>query len=492
MEDWVTIRNLKHKNKDDLSNRAIARLLHISHNTVKRALEKTEYHEYKREKVINPEIVPFTEYIEKRLLVDKLISSRILLEIQSKGYKGSKSAFYRYIQKVKPVTTRTFQPYETGPGEQSQFDWSTYTIIISGILTKVYVYTYILSFSRYRIYEASLSQTMGSILDALENSIIETGGVSSRIQTDNAGSFVLKAGKNNLRFNPRYLQFCGHYSIEPTRSLPGHPWSKGKVERPFNYLEEQFIKGNEFSSFDEFCTRLKIFQEEVNNRVHSTTKQAPNTLYQQELNSLQSLPNSRFVDIKEEVRKVTADCLFSFNGNRYSVPYHFACKEVWLKISRGSILQIYSSKNVLIAEHVLSLEKGKVIMKDEHYKEHRIECGNFSRLSLKFTELFPEHQWFLDKLKTQKKINPGYHLTRIIELAKLYHKDDMVKAFLICENYNTYNYTIIKGHLEKHSEIEAIPIIPIDNKTLSSIESINIVRPLTEYKLNNCHQIPDN
>jgi transposase len=489
MEDFVTIRNLKHKNEGKLSNREIAGLLHISHNTVKKALENTQYHEYKRESVINPDIKPFKDYIEERLLNAKLKCSRVLSEIKSKGYKGSKSAFYRYSSKLKPTITKTFKPYETDPGEQSQFDWSPYTITIYGILTKVYVYSYILGFSRYRIYEASLSQTLGSVLDALETSILETGGVTSRIQTDNAGCFILDATKNNFRWNPRYQQFCGHYCMEPTRSLPAHPWSKGKVEKPFSYLEDHFIKGNEFSSFEDFCSRLKTFQTEVNNRVHLTTKQTPKVLFEKELSSLGSLPVSRYVDIKEQVRKVTADCLISFNGSRYSVPYHFACKEVWLKITRGSRLQIYSSKNILIAEHVLSLEKGKIIMKDEHYEKHRIERGNFNRLSRKFTEMFPEHEWFLDKLKTQKKINPNYHLTRIVEISNFYRKDDMEKAFTACNDYNSFSYNIIKGHLENHCQIEQIAPIPIDEKILSSIKSVNIVRPLSDYKLNNYQQL---
>jgi hypothetical protein len=35
------------------------------------ALENTEYHEYKRESVINPDIEPFKDYIVERLLIEK-------------------------------------------------------------------------------------------------------------------------------------------------------------------------------------------------------------------------------------------------------------------------------------------------------------------------------------------------------------------------------------------------------------------------------------
>jgi len=330
-----------------------------------------------------------------------------------------------------------------------------------------------------------LSQSLASVFEALENSMIEIGGVCRRVQTDNAKCFVNNASHNNMEWNPRYLSFCGHYRFQPSRSLPGHPWSKGKVERPFDFLEEHFIKGNEFHSFDEFRERLKSFQEKVNSRVHHTTKQTPKDMYLEELNSLSPLPANRFVDIKEEVRKVSADCLVSFQGSRYSVPHFFATKEVWLKVSQGYRLLIYSSQNKLIAEHLLSLKKGVLVMKDEHYKEHAVERGNWERMANSFLTMFPDSNCFLDKLKTQKRINPRYHLTQVIELAKYYKHSDLEKAFNKCFKYNIFNYVFIKGFLQNHGQAEVITPSPISSNILENIKNVDIKRNLDEYKFQN-------
>ena len=248
LEDWVTIRNLKKRNSE-LGTREIARLMHISRNTVKKALRSEGAPKYERKGKINPDIKPFENYIWQGLTQRHLRKSRILEDIRSKGYKGSKSAFYRYCEKIKQTETKSFMPYETAPACQAQFDWSPYFILVSGNLVKVYVFSYIHGFSRYRVYEASLSETQGSVFEALENSIIESGGVCERVQTDNAACFVTNASRDNFKWNRRYLAFCGHYGFKPTRSLPKHPWSKGKVENPFDYLEDHFIKGNYYDSF---------------------------------------------------------------------------------------------------------------------------------------------------------------------------------------------------------------------------------------------------
>ena len=61
----------------------------------------------------------------------------------------------------------------------------------------------------------------------------------------------------------------------------------------------------------------------------------------------------------------------SYKGNKYSVPHYFASKEVWLRLLYGTTLQIYSSKNKLIASHSVSMKKGDVIIDKEHYSGYR-------------------------------------------------------------------------------------------------------------------------
>ena len=166
MDQWVTIRTLRLQNPR-LGTRKIAQALGVSRNTVKRALVSEEGPGYRRPPVINPEIEPFKEYLYERLIVGKLRGSRVLNDLRSKGYRGSQSAFYRYTSHLARTVRRVAHPYETAPGEQGQFDWSPYTVMIGGVLVKVCVFIFLLGYSRYRIYTASLSTNAISVFDAL-------------------------------------------------------------------------------------------------------------------------------------------------------------------------------------------------------------------------------------------------------------------------------------------------------------------------------------
>lgn len=499
MEDWVTIRNLKTKNPN-LGTRSIANMLGISRNTVKKALASDELPLYNRgEKKINEHIVPFVSFIKESFLKKDLKASRILKDIKSKGYQGSQYALYAYIREIlKPIkedatksSPNAFMRYETAPGEQLQYDWSPYVVSIGGASIKINVHLSILGFSRYKFYDVSLHVTSSDVYTALEESFIYFGGVCDRIQVDNATCFITNASKDNLVWNSRFLHLCGFYGIKPTRSIPAHPWSKGKVENPFSYLETHFITGNEFISFEDLRTRLKQFQDGHNLEIHGTTKQVAKVLYEkEELVSLKPLPTNpitgeikRYIGFKEEFRKVTSDCLISYKGSKYSIPHYFAGKEVWIRTLYSTTLQIYSSKNKLIATHTMSLSKGEVIINKEHFQGYRTAqfdsvAASINRLTKRFGNYTNIHK-FIENIKVQRRINPASHLYRIANLFEYYDDTDCVMAMEESFLLNVYNYNIIKGYITHHNKPRQ------EQLNLFNIElpQANIKRDLGDYKI---------
>ena len=498
MEDWVTIQNLKRRNPK-MGTRKIAKLVGCSRNTVKAALKKELYKPYQKEEKINPHIRPFEHFIEESIQIKKLRGSRVLEDIKAKGYKGSQSAFYRYLKKhIKSSAPgqRVYRRYETTPGEQMQYDWSDYTVQLGEYLVKVHVHSTLLGNSRYRVYSASLNVRQSDVFEALEESFWEFGGICERIQVDNAKVFVDDAGSQNFKWNARFLNFCGFFGLAPSRSAPRHAWSKGKVENPFNFLEEHFIKGNTFRSFDHFLESLKSFQDKVNHRIHQTTGKAPQVLFEKEKEHLMHLPVDyktgevkRYVGIAEEFRSVTADCLISYGGSRYSVPWPYHRSEVWVRASKGITLRIFSQKNRLIATHELSMEKGKIIINQEHYKGYRSKSDRNSfdysaqQLRNRFGDGYENLEHFLQSVKAQKRINPAYHLSRIRNLCEHYEDEDCIRTMEVCGVYNNYSATFIEGYITQNAKArpQQMSLLKIREYGMDITQS-QISRDLKEYK----------
>lgn len=104
LEEWTTIRYLK---AQGLGTRKIARQLGISRNKVRRAMGWDRQPQYQREPRSNSRLEPLRDAIKKMLLEKHFIGSRILEELQPLGYKGSKTAFYDYLAKIKAVEGKT-------------------------------------------------------------------------------------------------------------------------------------------------------------------------------------------------------------------------------------------------------------------------------------------------------------------------------------------------------------------------------------------------
>ena len=223
------------------------------------------------------------------------------------------------------VKSRAIERFETPPGQQGQFDWSGYTITLGEQTVKLTMFCLTLAFSRRKFYWPSLDATQASVFEALEAALRHFGGAPKEVLVDNARALVLEAHPDQPVWNPHFLELCGHYCLQPRACEPGRPQTKGKVERPFYYLEQQFIKGNTWADWDALTSALAAFTaEDLDPRPHGTTGEPPIERFAREQAHLTPLPPVPFIGTHELMRKVSWDCLVPYEGSRYSVPWPYA------------------------------------------------------------------------------------------------------------------------------------------------------------------------
>jgi len=466
MEAWTTIRYL---HAQGMGKKAIARELGVARNTVRRALAREGPPRYRRPPRSNEKLAPFTETIRK-MRQQGLVGSRILRELRKRGYGGSRSGLYLYLGRLKAdePDLRACLRYETGPGQQGQFDWSPYTVDLGGVLTRVVVFSSVLGYSRKKHFSPSLDARQDSVYGAVEGGFRHFGGATRQILVDNDRSFVVDARPDHFRWNPHFLELCGHYSVQPIACRVGEARGKGKVENPFRYLENQFIQGGRWRDFAHFCDELARFEaEDANLQVHSTTQERPVDRFQREAPYLLPLPEGRFVGSHEELRKVSWDCLVPFRGNKYGVPSAYAGKRVWVRTVQGHSLFIHSQKGDLIASHVLARGKGLIRLLAGQYEGLRREPRTWPVLRESFLGRFPKREAFLEKLQAQQRFNYVAHLRGILELARLYPVETMEEAFSLAEVYNTFSQDFIRGLVERRPPLESpLPGVPLSLRPL--------------------------
>lgn len=464
VECWTTIRYL---HAQGVGLRAIAKQLDVSRNTVRHALRADGPPSRNRAARTNPKLAPFADVIATMVFEKKFIGSRILREIKKTGYEGKPTALYDYLAILKEDRTRqkVTERFETDPGQQGQFDWSPYSMTFADGVHRVVMFSLVLGFSRRKFYLPSRDETQASIYEAIERGLWHFGGAPKELLVDNAKAFVLDAGPGDVVWNPRFLELCGHYRMEPRHCQVRRAQTKGKVERPFFYLEQHFIKGAEFTDFAHLESELARFQaEDLDVRVHATTQETPLARFERERSALTALPERRIIGTHEEFRKVSWDCLVSFGGSRYSVPHIYAAKQVWVRASQGTRVEIYNQRGERIACHLLTAKKGEVVFLKEHYAGLRTQTPLTKVvLAAAFLRRFPDQHAFLDGVIAQYKQAPASQLRAIMELAAIYPEEALRAAFAVAIEHNTYSHHFIQGLLEatpiQKTETTRLPVL---------------------------------
>jgi len=481
MEAWAAVRHLHAQGH---SVRRISRELHLSRQAVRRALGSPQPPRYQRKPTENQQLAPFVALIQQLTTEQHLIGSRILSEIRARGYRGSAAAFYRLWTRLRPTQPdpRITERFETAPGEQSQFDWSPYTVLLGGARTRIVMYGSVLGYSRRLFYWPSLDETLASIYEAFEEAFWYYGGVTKVALVDNAGAFVVDARPSVFQWHPQFLALCGYYRVQPRACRVRRPQTKGKRERPFGFLEEHFIKGNSWLDFPQLCRDLARFTRDVLDvREHHTTHQPPIKRFAEEAPLLMPLPATRYIGIHALTRKVSWDCLLPYDGSRYSVPWVYAGKRVWVRVSQGVRLEATAASGAVIARHPLSRTKGAIIIDPAHYEGLRKETPRTKVvLAEAFQHQFPDDQGFLDGVLTQQKLNAVQHLRGILELARHYSTEALRAAFQTASAYNTFSLSFLRGVLQHTAQPMAVPPTPVG--MVREVPRLAIKRDLRTYQ----------
>jgi hypothetical protein len=96
---------------------------------------------------------------------------------------------------------------------------------------------------------------------------------------------------------------------------------KGKVERPFSYIRQDFFLARTFRNLDDLNAQLDDWLATVANvRLHGTTQRIVSEAFAAEQPELQPLPAFPFDALLKLERRVSHDGVVSIGGNYYSVP----------------------------------------------------------------------------------------------------------------------------------------------------------------------------
>ncbi len=325
LREVIVILNL---HKDGLSVSAIAERTGLDRKTVRkyinRGLEAPVYGPRKPRPCV---MDPYQTYVRERLVAfPELSIPRLLREIRPMGYAGGKTALGDFVREVRPTPAAVFEVrFETEPGQQAQVDFAHFKVVFDDEpqqLRVVWLFSLVLGHSRYLWARFCLHQDLQTLLRLHIEAFEQLGGVPREILYDRMKTAVLGEGEDeHIVYNRSLLALAAHYDFSPRACKAYRAKTKGKVERPYRYIRQDFFLAGHFANLEDLNAQLQRWLDAVANaRVHGTTDRVVAEHFAEERARLLALPAGAFNATLKLERRISHEGLVSVGGNRYSVP----------------------------------------------------------------------------------------------------------------------------------------------------------------------------
>ncbi|MEX2552334.1 MAG: IS21 family transposase, partial [Actinomycetota bacterium] len=247
-------------------------------------------------------------------------------------YAGSYRAVVRHLGRRYGVPAiRALRRVETPPGVQAQHDWFTASARIGGKRTDVQALVGVLSHSRARFCWISPDATQLAWHSGHLALFQCYGGVPLWVRIDNLKTGVASGAGPTAVLNRSYEVFarsCG-FEIDPCRAHTGS--DKGKAERSVRTFRDCFgdLFGEDWLSMDALQAALYERSGSLMDRLACPiTGTSVRVAWEAERRALQPLPSMEEPFDVVVSRRVHRDCLVSFEGRRYSVPFQWVGRQV--------------------------------------------------------------------------------------------------------------------------------------------------------------------
>lgn len=434
---------------------------------------------------------PFRELVAERVR-KRLTTTRILREIRKLGYQGRRSILGAYVRELRckmalEPRRKVKRRFETPRGQEMQIDWSPYHVPIAGRIVRVYVLGCLLCWSRKLYVRAYRDERRSTLLEALASAFEYFGGAAQRLVLDNMSTAVLgRIGSDRkVLWNQRFLDFVRHYGTKPFACRVNDPDRKGKKEKSFRLLFDDFIKGAEFASWEDLQEQLRLWldqtPEAANLRVHGTTGRVPNESFELECPHLIRLPEHRFAVHEESARAVDNDSTLWIHGTPYTVPAPLANSSVSVRLlaEHFEVLDKYG-RVAFSRRYVPDEDKGRLVIDKTHYANlprRSPACARSDRLDEAFLRRFPELQALVDGLKRRMKSLAPIHLRSMLRHCDRFGEEAFRAAAQRAQEYRRYDALAVERILERAyptlAAATAEPIAPITGHGAAALGEVD-------------------
>ena len=427
-------------NAQQVSKREIARVLGVSRVAVRKVLRSnsTTVPELNRAQKAEPHRQQILELFEK--CQGNLV--RVHEDLVEGGAELSYAALTAFCRRhgIGYAPPTPAGRYDFAPGEEIQHDTSPHELELAGKKRKVQTASAVLCYSRMLFFQCYPNFRRFDCKVFLTEALRFMGGATTRVMIDNTHVVVLRGSGRDMVPVPEMAAFGERFGFQFVAHAIGNANRSGRVERPFHFIENNFLAGRTFRSWEDLNQRAREWCDKVNATYKKHIRAIPRELYAVERLHLKPLPAWIPEVYRLQQRLVDIEGYVALNSNRYSVPVEWIGRRVEVRETKDKIEIQLDARRLVTHRRIAEAEHQRVML-----AEHRPPRGHRDALPDPHPEekaivtAAPELADYVAGLKQRSRKVVTLALRQLLRLVREYPREPLLGAVREAGRYGLYD-----------------------------------------------------
>jgi hypothetical protein len=330
--------------------------------------------------------------------------------------------------------------YHFEPGEEMQHDTSPHEVALAGKKRKVQTASAVLCYSRMLFFQCYPTFQRFDCKVFLTEALRYFTGASERVMIDNTHVVVLRGTGREMVAVPEMAALAERFGFRFVAHELGHANRSARVERPFGFIENNFLAGRTFSAWEDLNQQARQWCDKVNSTYKKHIRAVPRELFAVERLHLKPLPAWIPEVYRLHQRLVDVEGYIAVRTNRYSVPLDWIGRRVEVRESRDKIEIQLDARRLVTHRRLAEAEHQRVML-----AEHRPPRGQRALRPDPHPEekaivtAAPELADYVAGLKQRSRKVVTLALRQLLRLVREYPREPLLGAVHEAARYGLYD-----------------------------------------------------
>ena len=330
--------------------------------------------------------------------------------------------------------------YHFEPGVEMQHDTSPHEVEVGGRKYKAQTASAVLCYSRMLFFQINPTFQRFDCKVFLTAALRYMGGVPERVMIDNTHVVVLRGTGREMVPAPEMEAFGERFGFRFVAHQIGNANRSARVERPFHFIENNFLAGRVFASWEDLNSQSRAWCDRVNATYKKHIRAIPRELFAVERPHLKPLPAWIPEVYRLHARTVDVEGYVSVHAIRYSVPVGWIGRRVEVRETRDKIVIERDARELVTHVRVVSPQAQRITLAAHRPpRGEGVKRGDPHPEEQAILQAAPEIAAYVAALKVKGRKVVALALRHLLRLLREYPREPFLAAVGEAAQYGLYD-----------------------------------------------------